>query len=170
MSNQLNSCHSKNLLNMSEHVQTCLNLFRFNMVHIVMIHDSCDSQSCLNLLKHVKTCSDSIWYELLQFIWSSNMSEHVQTCLNLIRFNMIWIRVSNGTGQCNFSGRRERNSFIVPGQRDNRTSYKSCQGTGRAGTAKIRNGYWPAQPKSGTGHGTKRDKAEKDILKQKTLF
>ena len=49
-------------------------------------------------------------------------------------------RVSNGTGQCNFLGQRDRSSFIVPGLRDNGTSYKTCQGTGRAGTAKIRDG------------------------------
>jgi hypothetical protein len=49
--------------------QTCLNLFRFNMIRIVTIH---------MILKHVWTCSDSIWYELLRFIWFSNMSELVQ--------------------------------------------------------------------------------------------
>ena len=49
-------------------------------------------------------------------------------------------RVSNGTGQCNFLGQRDRSFFIVPGQRDNGTSSKSCHGTGRAGTAKIRDG------------------------------
>ena len=43
--------------------------------------------------------------------------------------------VSNGTGQCNFSGHRDRSFFVVPGQRDNGTSSKSCHGTGRAGTA-----------------------------------
>jgi hypothetical protein len=84
-------------------------------------------------------------------------------------------RVSNGTGQCNFSGQRDRSSFIVPEQRDNGTSQKSCQGTGQFETAKIRDG--PGQPKSGTGRamtaknrdGTrdKRDRAEKDVLKQK---
>ena len=30
----------------------------------------------------------------------------------------VWISVSNGTGQCNFLGQRDRNSFLVPGQRD----------------------------------------------------
>jgi hypothetical protein len=39
--------------------------------------------------------------------------------------------VSNGKGRCNFSGQRDRSSFIVPGQRDNGTSSKSCYGTGR---------------------------------------
>ena len=87
--------------NMSEHVETCLNLFRFYMIWIVMIHMILtDIWTCSN--KHVKTCSDSIWYELLRFIWFSNMSELVQnqydmncydsqTCLNLFRINMIWI-------------------------------------------------------------------------------
>ena len=54
-------------------------------------YGSCDFQTCLNMLKHVQTCSDSIWYELLQFMRFSNMSEPVETCLNLFRFNMIWI-------------------------------------------------------------------------------
>jgi hypothetical protein len=36
---------------------------------------------------------------------------------------------------CNFLGRRERNSFIVLGQRDNGISSKSCHGMGQAGTA-----------------------------------
>ena len=33
--------------------------------------------------------------------------------------------------QCNFLGQRDRSAFIVPEQRDNRTSLKSCYGTGR---------------------------------------
>jgi hypothetical protein len=49
-------------------------------------------------------------------------------------------RVSNGRGQCNFLGQRDRSSFIVPGQRENGTRSKSCQWTGGAGTAKIRDG------------------------------
>ena len=88
--------------NMSEHVEICLNLFRsYDMNY----YDSCDSQTCLNLfrfnmiqivmihviLKHVWTCSDSLRYKLLSFMWFSNMSEHVETCLNLFRFNMVWI-------------------------------------------------------------------------------
>ena len=32
--------------------------------------------------------------------------------------NLVYTRVSKGTGQCNFSGKRDRNFFIVPGQRD----------------------------------------------------
>ena len=78
---------------MSEHVETCLNLFRFNMIWIVTIiailkhvwtcssmsklvqiqydtncYNYCNSQTCLNMFKHVLTCSGSIWYELIQFI------------------------------------------------------------------------------------------------------
>ena len=58
------------------------------------------------------------------------------------------IRVSNGTGQCNFSGQRERSSFIFPGQRDNGTSSKSCHGTGR-------NGIFDRLSRPGTSRGTK---------------
>ena len=64
-------------------------------------------------------------------------------CSNLDTFQLLSLvetRVSNGKGQCNFSGQRDRSSFIVLGQRDNGTSQKSCQGTGRAGTAKIWDG------------------------------
>ena len=71
------------------------------------------------------------------------------------------IRVSNGTGQCNFSGQRERSSFIFPGQRDNGTSSKSCQGTGRAGTVcqspgrdtGQNNHYFSVKIRDGTGTG-----------------
>ena len=58
-----------------------------------------------------------------------------KTHANLSTYWMCVLRlaVSNGTGQCNFSGQRDRKSFLVPGQRDNGTSSKSCNGTGRAG-------------------------------------
>ena len=36
--------------------------------------------------------------------------------------------VSNGTGQCNFLGQRDRNSFIVLGQRDNGTIWNQNPG------------------------------------------
>ena len=56
-------------------------------------------------------------------------------------FNIAWTMVSNGTGQCNFSGQRDRSSFIVM---DKGT-------TGQAkNLAKGRDG--PGQPKFGTGH------------------
>ena len=54
--------------------------------------------------------------------------------------------------------------------RDNGTEVPSLSRdkgtTGQAkNLAKGRDG--PGQPKTGTGHGTKRDRAEKDVLKQK---
>ena len=88
-----------------------------------------------------------------------------------------------------FWGQRDRSFFIVPGQRDNRTSSKSCHRTGRASIA---------YKKTGTGHGTGRDnhyfsvkirdrtgrdsqtpgrdtgqngtEQKKDVLKQKRMF
>ena len=45
------------------------------------------------------------------------------------------------TGRCNFSGQRDKSSFIVPGQRDNGTSSKSCHGTEQAGTAYQNQGW-----------------------------
>ena len=60
----------------------------------------------------------------------------------------MYTRVSNGMGQRNFSGQRDRKSFLVPGQRDNGTSPKYV--LGRDGT-----GFWPSVPsRPGTGHGT----------------
>ena len=88
--------------------------------------------------------------------------------------------VSNGMGQCNFSGQRDRSSFIVPRQRDNGTSSKSCQGTGQP--VKIRDGTWDGTacpfPGDKTGQSTKRgsktgkgcSKTEKDVLKQERMF
>ena len=70
-------------------------------------------------------------------------------------------------------GQRDRSRFIVPGQRDNGTSSKSCHGTG-----------WDSLSKSGTGqagpghrslsrdfcschcHGTKRQRDKKTFLSQ----
>ena len=103
----LNCLNSSNSLNLncynSYDSQTCLNLFRFNMIWIVTIHVilkhvwTCWNMSELVrfnmiqiftihvILKHVWTCSDSIRYELLRFMWFSNMSEHVETCLKLVQ-------------------------------------------------------------------------------------
>jgi hypothetical protein len=77
----------------------------------------------------------------------------------------IRIRVSNGTGQCNFLEQRDRSSFIVPEQRDNGTSSKSCLGTGRAETAYqiLRrdtgrdNHYFSVKIRDGTRDGMGRD-------------
>ena len=64
------------------------------------------------------------------------------------------IRVSNGTGQRNFSGQRDSQNFFVPGQRDNGTEVpllsRDKGTTGQAqNLAKGRDG--PGQPKPGTG-------------------
>ena len=45
------------------------------------------------------------------------------------------VRVSNSTGQSCLAGQRDISFSIVPGQRDNGTSSKSCHGPGRAGIA-----------------------------------
>ena len=77
-----------------------------------------------------------------------------------------------GTGQCSFSGQRDRSSFIVPGQRDNgtkgqRDKLKILPRDGMGWDSQNLGRDGPGQPKSGTGRGTKRDRAEKDVLKQK---
>ena len=69
-------------------------------------------------------------------------------------FKSISSRVSNGTGQRNFSGQRDSQNFFVPGQRDNGTEVPSLSRdkgtTGQAqNLAKGRDG--PGQPKPGTG-------------------
>ena len=75
----------------------------------------------------------------------------------------IWIRVSNETGQCNFSGHRFLHCPGTKGQRD-KLKILPRDGTGRDSQNPGRDG--PGQPKTGTGRGTKRDRAEKDVLKQ----
>ena len=78
-----------------------------------------------------------------------------------------------------FSGQRDRSYFIVPGQRDNGTSSKSCQGPGRVGIAcqnLRRDGgqegtrFWQLSspiPWDKTGQSRKgRSKTGKDVLKQ----
>ena len=67
---------------------------------------------------------------------------------------ILCIRVSNGTGQRNFSGQRDSQNFFVPGQRDNGTEVpllsRDKGTTGQAqNLAKGRDG--PGQPKPGTG-------------------
>ena len=60
-------------------------------------------------------------------------------------------RVSNGTGQYNFSGQRDRSSIVVPGQRDNGTSSKSCHGTGRGTGQLLFFCQNPGRDRDGTG-------------------
>ena len=68
--------------NMSELVQTCLNLFRFNMIWIVAIHV---------ILKHVWTCWNMPKLGQIQYDMNCHNSYDSQTCLYLFRFNIIWI-------------------------------------------------------------------------------
>ena len=79
-------------------------------------------------------------------------------------------RVSNGTGQCNFLRQRNRSSLIVQGQRD---KLKILPRDGTVWDSQNPGRDGPGQPNSGTGHRTKRDRAEKgcsktekDVLKQ----
>ena len=64
---------------MSEHVQTCLNLFRFNMIQIVTIH------TILVMSEHVQTCLN----RLVQIQYDTNCydSYDSQTCLDMFRIN-----------------------------------------------------------------------------------
>ena len=67
---------------------------------------------------------------------------------NFNNWSLRWgfqIRISNGTGQCNLSRQRDRKSFVIPGQKDNSTSSKSCHGTGQDGPGQ------PVQIRAGTG-------------------
>ena len=94
-----------------------------------------------------------------------DVSLFLQQLLRETYFYYIWVRitkmhsglctrVSNGTGQRNFSGQRDSQNFFVPGQRDNGTEVPSLSRdkgtTGQAqNLAKGRDG--PGQPKPGTG-------------------
>ena len=59
--------------------QTCLKLFRFNMIWIVTIH---------KILKHVWTCSNMSKLVQIQYDMNCYNSCDSQICLNLFRFNM----------------------------------------------------------------------------------
>ena len=63
---------------------------------------------------------------------------------------LTWTSISNGTGQWNFSGQRDRSSIIVLGQQD-KQKLLPRDGTG-----------WTVKIQDGAGW----DRAEKDILKQ----
>ena len=82
---------------------------------------------------HVSRCR--VVVTLYRHLYRKSYAKHDKT--------FVWTRVSNGTGRCNFAGQRDRNSFIVPGQRDNGTTGQAKNlGKGRDGSG---------QPKSGTG-------------------
>ena len=98
------------------------------------------SQKNLKIKNHIYYYFIVIVRKINKYI-ISNERKNVGNQINVDHFyyiifkGCICTRVSNRTGQCNFSGQRDRSSFIVPGQRDNGTSSKSYQGLGRAGTA-----------------------------------
>ena len=63
-------------------------------------------------------------------------------------------------------GTKGQGFLHCPGTKGQRDKLKilARDGTGRDSQNPGRDG--PGQPKNGTGHGTKRDRVEKDILKQ----
>ena len=78
---------------MSEHVQTCINLFRFKIYELLQF------MRFSKMSKHVESCLklfrfNMIWIVMIHMIWSVTI-HHVwtlkQTCLNLFRLNLIWI-------------------------------------------------------------------------------
>ena len=72
---------------------------------------------------------------------------------------MVQTRVSNGTGQCNFSGQRDRQKCFVPGQRDNGTEVPSLsqdKGTTGQGQNLVKGRAGPGQPKFGTGRDSQK--------------
>jgi hypothetical protein len=97
--------------------------------------------------------------KIVSFLLHQSLQQVAFVCKCLGLKSSVCSRVSNGTGQWNFLGQRDRSSFIVQGQRDNRTSSKSCHKTGQAGLGqpvKIRDGQWDGTiniflSKSGTG-------------------
>ena len=70
---------------MSEHVETCLNLFRFNMLWIDTILQTCwnlywISKTLIQIDAIHHTCLNMLlWYELIQFY------KHVETCLEFLK-------------------------------------------------------------------------------------
>ena len=61
--------------------QTCLNLFRFNMIWIVKIH---------MILKHVWTCSNISRLVQVQYDMNCCDSYYSQTCLNMLKLWTCW--------------------------------------------------------------------------------
>ena len=107
---------------------------------------------------------------MVSFLLHQSLQQVAFVCKFLGLKSSVCSRVSNGTGQSNFLGQRDSQNFFVPGQRDNGTEVPSLsRDKGPTGQPQNlttgRDG--PGQPKFGTGRGTKRDRAEKDVLKQK---
>ena len=77
----------------------------------------------------------AVWKSKYLVGFTASFCHHINCLFMILIFWTFWTRVSNRMGQCNFSGQRARSSLIVPGQRDNGTSSKSCQGMGQTGRA-----------------------------------
>jgi hypothetical protein len=91
-------------------------------------------------LMFLRACYFGFWCSIKSLQWKLIIFTHILQlfcfCFCFIPFSVhqqqkLSSSVSNGTGQCNFSGQRDGSSFIVLGQRDNRTSSKSCHRTRR---------------------------------------
>ena len=80
---------------------------------------------------------------------------------------VVLTRVSKRDGTVQISGTKGQKFLDCPGTKGQRDKLKILlrDGTGRDSLNLGRDG--PVQPISGTGHGTKQDRAEKDVLKQK---
>jgi hypothetical protein len=87
----------------------------------------------------------SLSFSYNRFFFSITIYINTVSPLDLVHLISSWLAweeiectvhtsVSNRMGQCKFLGERDRSSFIVAGQRNNRTSSKSCNRTGRAGS------------------------------------
>ena len=68
---------------------------------------------------------------------------------------VVMTSVSNGTGQRNFSGQRDRSSIIVPGQMRRRDKLKILPRDGKGRDSQNLGRDGPGQPNPGTGRGTK---------------
>ena len=98
--------------NMSENIQTCLNLFRFNMIQIFTIdvilkhvwtcwnmsklvqiqynmncYDSYDSQTCLYMFK--QTCLNLFKLNMTRIVRIHKILKHVWTCSNMSKLVQI---------------------------------------------------------------------------------
>ena len=80
---------------------------------------------------------------------------------------VVLTRVSKRDGTVQISGTKRQKFLHCPGTKGQRDKLKISprDGTGRDSQNPGR--YGPGQPQTGTGRGTKRDRAEKDVLKQK---
>ena len=97
----------------------------------IQLHDICIGRLWLRIASKDRTLATKQMQDWACSVYTANIY-----CKNIIS------SVSNGTGQCSFWGQRDRSSFIVPRQRDNGISSKSCQGTRPGQPIKIWDGTW----------------------------